>query len=849
MENLKSGTQLGPYGILEPIGQGGMGQVYKARDSRLDRTVAIKVAHEQFSERFDREARAVAALNHPNICTVHDVGPNYLVMELVEGPTLAEHLKAGSIPVEEALRIARQIADALEAAHEKEIVHRDLKPANVKVKPDGTVKVLDFGLAKIGSSSTSADQLPTMGGGATQTGMILGTAGYMSPEQARGQGADHRADIWAFGVILYEMLTGERLFDGETPSDSLAQVLTKEPDFNRVPARARRLVQACLEKDARKRLRDIGDAWRLLDETPAATAPTHPRSLLRKLSLVAAAALFLLGGATSYYYFRNSLEPAATIRFQIAEPGATQPMISPDGRWIVFIGADTAMYLRPLESVAARRLEGTDGAAGPFWSPDNRSIAFLSKGKLQRVDVAGGAPQILCNLPAFRGGTWNKNGVILVGGAQSGLYRVPDRGGEPILAATPDPSQKEASYSSPYFLPDQQHYLYSIAFSGAPSAVFLGSLDSKEHTQLLTPSSRVALTASGYLFFTRGQTLFARPFDAKNFNLAGTVLRVVDDVANSAGSNGEFSVSSHGVLAYRQGVGLTESQLVWLDRKGAPPEIVGMPNSYGNFDLSDDGKSLVVDVRDRAGAQNIFLMDLVTGVNEQITSNGRLNNNTPVLSPDEQVAFSSGNGQGADIYVQKIGGLKKEAVLISTPSLSIIQDWSPDGQYVAYIDGADTERRTLSAMPLFGERKAIPIVKIPGAANFGQAHFSFDGKWVAYVSSESGTPQIYVVSFPGGDKKRQISANGGGQPRWRRDGKELYYLNMDGKMMAVDVNLGATIEFKTARELFDGKVKLTPFATQYQVMPDGQRFLVKQRASEAFSPINVVVNWAASPQK
>ena len=565
---LSAGTHLGPYEILVLIGAGGMGEVYKATDTRLRREVAVKVSAERFSDRFEREARAVAALNHPNICTLFDVGPNYLVMELVEGDTLAERISLGAIPLEEALTIARQIADALEAAHEKSITHRDLKPANIKIKPDGMVKVLDFGLAKIAAASAPqrADS-PTLTLGMTEAGMIMGTAGYMAPEQAKGKPVDKRADIFAFGVVLYELLVGSRLFDGETVSETLASVIKEEPRLERVPERVRRLLGRCLEKDPKKRLRDIGDAWELLDavETPP---PAHVGNLRHGWLWPAIAALFVVTTAVlSFLHFREQ-PPAApgTLRFQIFAPEKTTLgnylNLSPDGRKLAFTTLDASGVFRPwvrfLDSLEARPVAENATNSIPFWSPDSRFVAFQMQGKLRKVDAAGGPSVALCDTPAavFRGGAWSRDGVILFGGGDGGLSRVSAEGGVPAPVTTLDLARHESFHGYPSFLPDGRHFLYLRSSSQAEeSGVYLGSLDAKPEQQnskrlLNTPFGAVFAASTGagpgHVLFLRENTLMAQPFDTNRLELAGEAVPIAEQVGSLQGSYGYFSASATG---------------------------------------------------------------------------------------------------------------------------------------------------------------------------------------------------------------------------------------------------------------------------------------------------------------
>jgi eukaryotic-like serine/threonine-protein kinase len=529
---LNAGTNLGPYEITAHIGAGGMGEVYRARDSRLGRDVAIKVSAERFTERFDREARTVAALNHPNICTLHDVGPNYLVMELIAGPTLAERMAQGPVPVDEALEIARQIAAALGAAHDKGIIHRDLKPGNIKFTPDGTVKVLDFGLAKMGGTPPAASEdSPTISMAATQAGVILGTAAYMSPEQARGKHVDKGTDIWAFGVVLFEMLTGRRLYEGTDVTEILAAVIKEEPDWNRVPAKVRRLLRHCLEKDPKRRLHDIRDMDLLLEVPPASPA------IRRALLLVTASLLAIALAVAAWGWLRASLPlpEAETVRFVVLPPEKTifdsgvgagptynPGSISPDGRKLAFTVRDSSrkimLWVRPLDSLNAQPLAGTDGASAPFWSPDNRSIAFFADGKLKRIEAGGGPVQTLSDIAAPRGGAWSSLGVIVFTRIIQGpLYRVPASGGEVTLATTLGPLQR--LHRSPSFLPDGDHFLYFAVGSSEGPGIFLGSLSGDKALRLGESDSGAVYATPGYLLFVRQGALMAQKFDLKRYQL------------------------------------------------------------------------------------------------------------------------------------------------------------------------------------------------------------------------------------------------------------------------------------------------------------------------------------------
>jgi Tol biopolymer transport system component/tRNA A-37 threonylcarbamoyl transferase component Bud32 len=646
--SLSAGTKLGPYEILASIGKGGMGEVYKAHDPRTGRDVAIKVSAEEFSERFDREARAIAALNHPNICHLYDVGPNYLVMELVEGEP-----PKGPLPLDEALRITKQIADALEEAHGKGIVHRDLKPGNIKIKPDGTVKVLDFGLVQLNRDREEAAldpaNSPTLTMAATQAGMILGTAGYMSPEQARGKQVDKRADIWAFGVVLYELLTGKRLFQGDDVTDTLAAVLRHEPDWEQVPAKVRRLLRRCLAKDPAKRLRDIGDVWELLDEVPQATAPS--RSWLGWGAWGVAGMLAIALGFVSYRHVRE--EPPHVLKMSILPPDKATfkpdslPAVSPDGRRLAFVatldGKDQ-LWVRDLDSLAARALTGTDGASYPFWSPDSRTIAFFADGRLKKIEVAGGPALSLCDAAAGRGGTWSNNDVIVFGVAGGGALRVSAAGGSPAPVTILDQVSGETSHRFPWFLPDGRHYLYSTSHLGTPdkNGVYVVDLDSKNRKLVVTGDSNAVYSPPGYLLFVREQTLMAQPFDVGKLQTTGDAVPIAEKVDYLSGRNqNQFSVSQTGVLAYTSGGGEGGLQLTWFDRSGKVTGTLGAPSTINWGAISPDGKTVAVDQLDAPGSNDIWLHDLVRGTISRFTF-GPKNNVFPVWSPDGNlIAFFS----------------------------------------------------------------------------------------------------------------------------------------------------------------------------------------------------------------
>jgi serine/threonine protein kinase len=874
--SLAVGDKLGPYEIVAPIGAGGMGEVYRAHDPRMGRDVAVKISAERFNDRFSREVHAVAALNHPNICHVYDVGPDYLVMELVEGPTLSERIKQGAVPLEEALGIAKQIAEALEAAHEKGIVHRDLKPGNIKIRPDGTVKVLDFGLAKVtetADSSGRTEHSPTLTlDAATRVGAILGTAAYMPPEQARGKPVDKRADIWAFGVVLYEMLTGERLFEGETVSDTLIEVATKEPKWERVPAKVQRLLRRCLEKDPKRRLRDIGEARFVLEDTPqeGVVKPASSRSWLGIAAWVTSSSVFAVALVVlAFVHFREPRPVAELVRFQIPPPEkvtlSDQLSLSPDGHRLAFTARGTdgvaQIWVRSLETLEARPLPGTEGAYDLFWSPDSRFIGFGITGKLKKVEASGGPAQSVCDLPgAFLvGGTWAPDGTIVFGGAFMPILRVPEAGGTPTPITALDPARPEVYHGNPSFLPDGRHFVYARG-SLNNGGIYLGSLDAKPAQQ---DSKRLAASqfpapvyarspnpGLGYVLFAQEGSLMALPFDTRRLNSAGVAIPIAGPIAESIVSGSpSYSASATGVLAFRTGSpGGPVSQLLWFDRQGKRLGQIGSPAPYGNVHLSPDGKLLLVDQ-----GQHLWVSDLARGIFSRVNPGDTTDYNGTAVSPDGRVAFTyMPGGAPGDIYVKLARDASPPEPLVKSATIKHPNHWSLDGRFLIY-DEHTKQQQDLWIVPMAGDRKPIPFLVTPADETFGQ--FSPDTKWIAYSSDESGRREVYVQGFvpdhvpAAGIGKWQISTAGGDEPRWRRDGRELYYIAPDKKMMAVAVKSTATtFELGSAIPLFETHV--TGFFP-YDVAPDGRFLLntVMQDAAAVTSPITVVLNWTAGLKK
>ena len=861
------GTKLGPYEIVGTLGSGGMGEVYRARDSRLGRDVAIKRSSERFSDRFEREARAIAALNHPHICTVHDVGPDYLVMELVEGPTLADRIRSAPIPIDEALTIARQIADALQAAHDRGIVHRDLKPANIKITPEGRVKVLDFGLAKLADVIDSDPSSSPTEQPATRDGMILGTAAYMAPEQARGQAVDKRADIWAFGVVLYEMLTGRRPFQGTTSSDTIAALLTTEPSWDLVPPVTQPLLRRCLTKDPKRRLRDVGDIDLLLDAAPVTTGAARSW-----VPWAVAALLLATLGPIALLHFRERPSVGDPVRFQISQAlnlaASGNIGLSPDGRHLAFLAAGAEgrvrIFLRSMNSLEVRALEGSEMAvhAPPFvWSPDSRFIAFDAGGVLKKLNIAGGPAQTLCELalPAI-GGSWNRRGDILLGNVSGGLFRVSENGG-PITPVTAlDPARKEDAHLLPTFLPDGRHFVYLRASRSSPNlgGSYIGTLDvapEDQSTEKLLPYAtgmtyvQASGAGPGRLLFVQEGNLIAQPFDAERRVIVGEGVTVAESVGVYL-DGAFFSASSNNILVYRTAD--PEFPITWVDRQGNMAGRVSAPGRYSSVALSPLGTHAVAPLtnpRD-SGNSDLWLFDLMRGGNPtRFTYFPALRADFPLWSFDgRQVLFRFPGSAGLSIFRKDFESSQDPAlVLLNQTGLITPTSWSPDGRFIMYAHTAGPTLWDLFVVPLEGSRSEQDVRRVPFAPtrfNEEDGRFSPDGEWVAYVSNESGANEVYIRKFNRAltndlasvGTSVVVSKGGGSSPRWRRDGKELLYLAPGGKMMSVAVTLGPELRAQAPVALFQGPGNVA-FG---DVTADGQRFLLVERGS---APFTVLLNW------
>jgi eukaryotic-like serine/threonine-protein kinase len=881
------GRTLSHYQITAALGAGGMGQVWRATDTQLGREVAIKVLPPEVARdperlaRFRREARLLAALNHPNIAAIHGLdedGQPFLVLELVDGEDLAVRLRRGLIPVGEAIELARQIAEALEEAHAKGIVHRDLKPGNVKVTAEGRVKVLDFGLAKAyggdatdGVSSADVSQSPTLARSGTLAGVILGTARYMSPEQASGKPVDRRTDIWAFGVVLFEMLTGKPLFTGETPSEILACVIKEEPPWDRLPAdcpgSVRRLLRRCLRKRVRERLQDIGDA-RLELSDPAETPPAATSEAVRSITGDEAAPRVpmrerlawitagVLGTALAVLAFR----PLPTVRegvlpahFVIEVPeGASfadlEPVaVSPDGQKLAFVATppgatQTMVWIRSLDSLAARPLPGTEGGSAPFWSPDSGSVGFFAPSDLKTIHISGGTAQRVCALPGpYNGsGTWSPSGTIVFasGAANARLVSVAATGGEAKPIATVDAPQ-----GSPQFLPDGRRLLFVINGTPEMAGSYVLSLDRPGEARRILPETGLLRYARpGHLLLVRDGTLLAQPFDESRLRVTGdrVVLAQSVDSFSYVRDWGSFSASSNGVLAYMTRAD-NKRQLAWLDRNGRRLGKVGNPAAYGQIVIAPDQHRVAAEIQDADGQYDLWVIDLARGVASRVTFDP-LSERDPVWAPDSrELAYTVVRDGRWHMFRKSLVGNEAPSPLLESPIDVYVKSWSADGKALLYVtnDGKETAVWALSpagdANPerLFGSTYLLE-----------QPQLSPDGRWLALLSNESGRFEVYIQPFRRPGERVRVSTDGGGQPVWRGDGKELFYLSLDGRLMAVDVRAGAAgIEVGLPKALF-GLGRYEPDFYDYAPSADGQRVLAKMRVeNDPGRRLHVVINW------
>jgi eukaryotic-like serine/threonine-protein kinase len=856
------GTRIGPYEIVDKLGAGGMGVVYRATDRTLARHVALKFLSDEFSAdstrvgRFQREARLLASLNHPHIAAIYgfeESGPaSALVMELVDGPTLSERILDGPIPVPDVLTISRQIAEALEYAHEHGIIHRDLKPANIKITSDGQVKILDFGLAKAFSPETSSGLVstsPTLSLGATQAGVLLGTAAYMSPEQAKGKAVDRRTDIWAFGLVVSEMLTGRRVFAGETAAETLAQVMLQEPRLDQLPPptppRLRALLQRCLTREPRSRLQSMGDARIEIEQIPHDSAvtdvsPSAPPATPRWRERALAAATLVLLVATAFLAvrpWRAPMSAAPIVRFDVPAPdGVTMRNVlgeplSPNGRTLAFVGATGSsspmMWVRPLESSTAQAIRGTEGVVRFYWSHDSQHIVFVTPNNIQKVPVTGGDPQILVNQTG-RSVASSRQGVLLISG-DGPLMRVSDTGGQAVPESELDASLKEVRHDHPRFLPDGRHYLFT-ARTQQGAAVYVGTLGSKDRRPLPGLATDSVYSDSGHLVFLREGRLFAQPFNVDSLTLSGEAVPVTPRFAAENAITANFSVSPDRSIAFLQTGEESPTRLVWFDRNGKELNEEPVTGSPQAPNLSLDGTRVAFERVEPNGKVDIWSLDLRRGTDMRLTFDGA--SERPVFSPDgTRLVFVRGRREGGEIYQKAAGGTGPEERLVKGEPT----DWSPDGRHLLFIREGDLWAWSLS------DRSETKVAG--GTGNDRRGRFSRDGKWVAYESDESGQFEVYVQNFPPTANRWQVSANGGGSAWWSSDGKELFFYALDRKLMAVDVTLGRTFEAGRPRDLFlvPGFIANGRFVASL----DGQRFLLPLQKENPFS-LSIILNGMAA---
>jgi Tol biopolymer transport system component len=880
---LSTGTRFGSYEIISPLGAGGMGEVYRARDTKLNREVALKLVLPAFAmdvdrlARFRREAQVLASLNHPHIGAIYGLeesnGIQTLVLELVDGETLAERIRREPVAVPEALTIARQIIDALDAAHERGIVHRDLKPENIKISTNGEVKVLDFGLAKPGvevAGSSPADSPTTIGPTAAT---LLGTAPYMSPEQARGKAVDKRADVWAFGCVLYEMLTGHRAFSGQTTFDAIASVLEREPDWSKLPGSTptsiRRLLARCLEKDPRRRLRDIADAGFDLDDEPLAPRAPVVSGPVKWVPLGIAATV---GAGIAGLAFVGLLRPRAaaepprqmhlTLSAPVDQALELSPAVpSPDGTRIAFVArqasGERALWIRRLDSARLQRITGSEGASGaPLWSPDGRFVAFFARGNLKKADPSTDSTVNICPMQANLGATWNADNVIVLAPVnRTVLHRVPADGGalQPITKL--DASRRENSHRFPQFLPDGRHFLFTARSDVLENnIIYVGSLDSPDVRPLVAAQSNGLYAPPGYLLFAQEGTLMARRFDPRTLELSGEKITIATHIAHARPSSSAiFAVSADGtVLTYIPEVNRL-GRLTWFDRKGAAVRTIGPETEYTEIRIAPDERQASVVIPDAAsGNRDIWLVEFAGGSLRRVTSHPATDWQSAWAPDSRQIAFASDRDGKSSVYRKTIDD-ETEEVLLRMPDTGVFpKDWSRDGRFIILFVEVGIGSGDIWALPLAGDRKPFPVLQTSFREN--EPRLSPDGRWIAYESNESGVDEIYVKPLTGPGKRR-LSTEGGHSPRWRRDGRELFYTTDTGEVMSVAINgTDALVPASPPTRLFRPcpttstarLASLQPGLT-FDSAADGRQFLLSCAGPDATpSSVGVMVHWSAA---
>ncbi|HVT43070.1 MAG TPA: protein kinase [Thermoanaerobaculia bacterium] len=899
---IPAGTHLGPYEIVAPIGAGGMGEVFRARDTRLDRTVAVKIlsaelgASAQFKLRFEREAKAISQLSHPHICVLYDVGEttleatapgdsislvsaphsvSYLVMEYLEGETLADRIARGPLPLHEVIRYAIQIADALDKAHRQGVIHRDLKPGNVMLTRSGA-KLLDFGLARtdaVVSPAAGLTDLPTQHKPLTQEGTILGTFQYMAPEQLEAQEADARTDIFAFGCLLYEMATGLRAFQGKTRTSLIAAIVSAQPQpiteiQPLTPPALDHVIQRCLQKDPEDRWQsahDIAEELRWISAAGSQAGVAAPlinrRRSRERLAWIAAATALVaaiaaatvaarLSGREERIYKAHLVAPANAGFATLGEHSGSLTL-SPDGRYLTFAGRDAEgkvrLMLRRVDSLTAEPLAGTDGAMFPFWSPDSRSLAFFADGKLKKIDLAGSPPVILADAPRGRSGGWNREGIILFSPhSVTGIQQVSSGGGTATPATELDGSQGETTHRWATFLPDGKHFLYMAGTHGGgtrseANAIYIGTLGSKERKLLLHTRSNV-LYASGHLLYLRDAVLMAHPFDTRRLELQGEPVPIAENIRyDVAFFRAVFAASENGLLVYQTGSSDRNVTLAWHSFAGEKGEPLGEPALYGDLAFSPDGRHLMMEIEDPgSGTTDLWLYDVSRNVRTRFTFEPG-SEGSPVWSPDgSAVIYSTTTGARRELKLKKVRGSGEEETLLGSEEGKDPSSWSPDGRHVAYVrdDFTGKTKSDIWILPLEGDRTPFPFLQTPFAE--WSPFFSPDGRWILYGSDESGRSEVYIAPFPGPGGKWQVSTNGAAFGVWRQNGKEIVITGGDSGLRTIPVRIdGDAIELgsPTLHQRFTNVVAGT-------LHPDGERLLLgMQKTIEENVPVTLISNW------
>ncbi len=882
------GQTISHYIILEKLGEGGMGVVYKARDTKLDRDVALKflpahlAASEQDKARFVQEAKAASAINHPNICTIYSIDEHesqmFIVMEFVDGQTLRH--KGGSITYKQAIDCGIQIAEGLAAAHEKGIVHRDIKPENIMIRKDGIAQIMDFGLAKLRASGSKITRL-------TREGSTVGTAGYMSPEQVQGLDSDHRSDIFSYGVLLYELLTGQLPFKGvhetaiayEIVNVDPAPMSSMKPDID--PS-LDAIILECLEKDPRERTQSIAqtslDLKRYRRESSrsrvsriTAARPSYQASgssaaavpgtvsasrQAGRLPWILTGVLFIATVASLIYNSVNApSNDLSTVRFTVPPPQGGvlvgyAPVISPDGQRIAFVARDSSrlvrLWVRPLAHFFAEPLAGTDNASYPFWSPDSRFLGFFQNGKLKKIDVEGGPAQTVADAADGRGGSWSASGVIIFSpNYGAGLYQVPESGGEGTIVTTLDKSRQEETHRFPHFMPDGKHFTYLGRSSDKEkTGVYFSSLEDTARTLLVPSPSQAVYVDPGFLLFIREKSLMAQSFDAGKGAFLGNAVPIAEQVGRNTRGNGFFSCSAGGILVFLEGESGDERQIGWYDRTGKLLETVGAPGDIGDMALSPDENRIVFRRGDpQTGNQDLWIYDLLRHTESRFTFRGTVDDD-PVWSPDgSRIAFDSNPDGVRNPYEKVASGAGTERLLWKFSTNTVPYDWSADGRYILLMQDNPDTKSDLLALPNFGDKKPFPVVQTEAAEDIGR--LSPDGRWIAYQSDESTSLEVYVQAFPVSQGKWQVSVGGGGAPVWGKEGKEIFYIAPDRRLMAVEIKLlGTSIEQGIPKPLFETTIDGYDLPNRYAVSRGGKRFLINNSAAgDSSRPANVVLNW------